>query len=89
MKITKEWLLDNGFEEFEIYGEKLYNLKVDDKNTILYLTITKMGNMIDRDWNVQIDDDRHISIGSLDIQTVEHLNKLFDTLDFNFGFADE
>lgn len=49
-----------------------------------YIEFNHCSNMVDRDWNVHVDNEDFQSIGSANIQTVEQFNQLMNLLDIEF-----
>lgn len=76
MPITEELLLKNGFnKELLIEGMENYDDWVSYKKEVngYFLDIRHCSNSIERDWYVQIDNDAHCSVGSMDIEYVHQL----------------
>lgn len=75
MEITKELLLNNGFDTIPCFEDGTINYlqkHIPDSKTIT-LCDGEDGLNSDRKWLCQIDDERSQSIGSVEISTTEHL----------------
>ena len=88
-KITKQILLENGFTYIDktcnaclgnYWNE--YAIDIDSYN----ISVKDISNAVNRNWNVHIDNKDWKNIASVDIDTVEHFNKLMDLMDINFKF---
>lgn len=77
--ITEELLLSNGFVLKTVFYE--YFEKRTDKFTVI---LTKeMSNMVGRNWNMHIDNDRGETIGSANVQTTYHIKQLCELFDID------
>ena len=97
MNITREILLDNGFEvkqepmvnltDTHFIGERFYKI-VQKKGNQEYLFTIDLdncySNSINRDWNLHIDNNDMQSVCGCDIQTIEHFNKVMDLMEIDF-----
>lgn len=92
MDITKELLIDNGFEKVAdrgYNGEFYYSFfrKVVPHKTRAckyHLTIQNESNTPYRYWSIQVDNETHMTCGGIDLQTVGHFNTFMDLLDLDF-----
>lgn len=90
MDINAQLLLDNDFDfdedVYKIYDWVELSRWVDDKYFVL---VRNISNMNGRNWSVHIDNLSHDTVGSLDIQTVEHFNDFLKILDIKFRLTYE
>ncbi len=92
MDITKDLLLfhkfeynhDKGFADFD---EADYFYKtVGELNHTFTITIHNLQtNMVGRNWTCIIDNDEHNTVASVEVQTTDHLNQLFDIMNINYS----
>lgn len=95
--ITKEILLENGFEakqepmvslaDTHFIGERFFKRVQKKGNKEYFFTIdldNNYSNSIDRDWNLRIDNNDMQSVCGCDIQTTEHFNTLMDLMEIDF-----
>lgn len=92
MDITKDLLLFHGFEYnhdkgFGDFDEADFFTKtVGPINHTFTITIHNLHtNMIGRDWTCMIDNDDQDTVASVEVQTTDHLNKLFDIMNINYS----
>lgn len=87
-KISKQILLDNGFTYIDkscnAYLGNYWNEYVIDVDSSYIISVKDISNMINRNWNVHIDNKDWEAIASVDIETVEHFNILMELMDINF-----
>lgn len=77
-------------KEFEDYQE--FEIMVTDNpenphNSVntFFLTLTYgLSNHHERDWVLHIDNNTRCTVGAMDIQTIEHFNKVMDLMEINF-----
>lgn len=87
--ITRELLLEKGFEEDYKFSQHFTFYKKDvpskiNPNINYHLYLCEDSNTIGRDWMIQVDNERCMLCGSLDIQTRHHFNTFMDLLDLDF-----
>lgn len=95
--ITKEILLENGFEakqepmvslaDTHFIGERFFKRVQKKGNKEYFFTIdldNNYSNSIDRDWNLHIDNNDMQSVCGCDIQTTEHFNTLMELMEIDF-----
>lgn len=91
-KISKQILLNNGFTYIDkscnVCLGNYWNEYVIDVNSS-YISVKDISNMINRNWNVHIDNKKYETIASVDIETVEHFNILMGLMDINFRLKEE
>ena len=81
MDITKDLLIFHNFE----YD---YDSRFGDFESMDVFTITINNghtNMIGRDWNCIIQNDDMETVASVEVQTTDQLNKLFDLMNINLS----
>lgn len=92
MDITKDLLIfhgfkhehDNGFGDFEDCD--FFTKTVGPINHTFTITIhNKQTNMIGREWTCIIDNDDQDTVASVEVQTTDHLNQLFDIMNINYS----
>lgn len=95
-KVTKQILLDNGFSYIDktcntclgnYWNE--YVIDISDRNSTYYISVKDISNYIGRGWNVHIDNQDWETIAYVDIETVEHFNKLMELMDIDFRLKEE
>lgn len=95
IELTKEILENAGFKPFIECNETLvkYFKDVENKDYLEYTFTTPDGKLhisIDngytnlRNWNVQLDNLTHCSVGYVEIDTIEQFNKLMEFYDNDF-----
>lgn len=92
-KISKQILLNNGFTYIdktcnECLGNS-WDEYVIDVDSLYAISVKDISNMIDRNWNVHIDNKDWETIASVDIETVEHFNILMGLMDINFRLKEK
>lgn len=71
--------------KFEEYILTVFNSDHDENKGFWLLTMRyDLSNTIDRDWSCHIDNNVHESVACVDIDTVEHFNKLMDLMDIEY-----
>jgi len=81
IKITEESLLEDGWEVTEILFDDVYYKKTYIVNGVTFhCDVRKFGNMVGREWNVHIDNDRFESIGDMDVATFGQIDKFIELL---------
>lgn len=92
-KISKQILLNNGFTYIDKtcneYLGNSWDEYVIDVDSLYAISVKDISNMIDRNWNVHIDNKNYETIASVDIDTVEHFNMLMKLMDINFTLKEE
>lgn len=92
-KISKQILLNNGFTYIDKtcneYLGNSWDEYVIDVDSLYAISVKDISNMIDRNWNVHIDNKNYETIASVDIDTVEHFNMLMKLMDINFKLKEE
>lgn len=92
-KISKQILLNNGFTYIDkTCNEGLgnyWNEYIIDVDSSYIISVKDISNMINRNWNVHIDNKNYETIASVDIDTVEHFNMLMKLMDINFTLKEE
>lgn len=87
-KISKQILLDNGFSNIDkacnAYLGNYWDEYVIDVDSSYIISVKDISNMINRNWNVHIDNKDWETIASVDIKIVEHFNILMGLMDINF-----
>lgn len=86
MNISKEILKNNNWElRYEkILNEDYFGIHIVNDSGEFDLTIHELSNMIGRDWCVHVDNNVFCTIGSCDIQTVEHFNDFMKVLEIDY-----
>lgn len=87
--ITRELLLDKGFTEDFKFSQHFTFYKKDvpsklNPNINYHLYLCEDSNTIGRNWMIQVDNERCMLCGSVDIQTVQQFNIFMDLLDLDF-----
>ena len=90
IKISDVILIENGFVEdirfqdayLKTIGVRYFNKNLE--NNVINLTYG-LSNMEGRDWTIQIDDKDCCGIAAVDIDTVEHFNKVCELMEINFS----
>lgn len=82
IKITKEFLLAQGFEEnYPIKGHEDFVEYVSLDGRI---TFSELSNMADRDWMVHVDNDHYETIGSLDVANLAQVKTFFGLCEYEY-----
>lgn len=92
MDISKDLLIFHGFEYnhdkgFADFDECDFFYKtVGHINHTFTITIHNLHtNMIGRNWTCIIDNDDHDIVASVEVETTDHLNKLFDIMNIDYS----
>ena len=92
MDITKDLLIfhgfeynhDKGFGDFD-EGDFFYKTVASINHTFTITIHNLHTNMVGRHWTCIIDNDDHDTVASVEVETTEQLNKLFDIMNINYS----
>lgn len=86
MKITDDILTANGCEAR--FGDFLdctvYGKHINNDSGEFDLELSKLSNMVGRDWYVHVDNKDFQTIGGCSVDTIEHFNDFMDVLGIDY-----
>lgn len=86
--ITEDILLKAGFTKkttYSIVCPKYYSIKLSN----IHIGVYNISNMPTRSWNVKVFSSKHFHIADIDIQSIDHFNKLMELMDIDFRLKEE